>query len=324
MSSILQALWLVVMFSGNPVTLDLQQSQSFPMRSAWYNGARVRYVSFAASDYMVAKQLDYMARFSNSYVPVDWSLALKCALDKDVLGDVYFINCAQTTIFSSEPGQSDYTPLWRVHYLEFAPNTATRPIKTIEQVEEALASGELEQIRPDSVLDASIVQDSAGNVIRQAINFKIGKEEIELPVVKVFFRLKYQPQTRVGFIAMVDTSDFALADQLGANYSPRLANLAPDCCDPTYAFVDPVAPGQLPIIRTVQEYRAIDGLQANQSYNPFRCWSLFSREAPPAGTGTNPVINNQNTTDYLVEQGIISEVEAETIVTNSPSVSCLD
>ncbi|MCL5104588.1 MAG: hypothetical protein M1133_10830 [Armatimonadetes bacterium] len=319
--SILQALWLVVLFNGNPVTLNTQDSQEFTMRLAWNAvGQRIRYVPFAASDPMVAKLLDHFARFSDDYVPVDWSLALKCALDKDVLNDVYLINCGQTVIFTREPCDPDYTPLWRVHYLEFCGIPFPPTINTLDQVEDALASGDLVQIRPDSVLDATIVQDSNGKLIPQALEFEIAEQEIELPVIAVFFKLPFHPRTCVTHIAFTDTSDAALAERLGANFAPRLANLEPDCCDPVYAIVDPVAPGQLPIINNVQHYRNIDCIQSNLEYTPLRCWSLFSRTAPPCGTGTNPVLNSQALVDFLVEKGLVTPVPSEFIVTNSPSV----
>ena len=319
--SILQALWLVVFFSGNPVTFNTQESEDFTVRLAWNAaGQRIRYVPFAASDPMVAKLLDHFARFSDSYVPVDWAPALKCALDKDVLNDVYFINCGQTVIFTREPTDPDYTPLWRVHYLEFCGIPFPPSVNTLDEVEAALASGDLVQVRLDSVLDATIVQDSTGKLIPQALEFDLREGEIELPVIAVFFKLPNHPKTCVTYIALSDTSDAALAERLGANFAPRLANLDPDCCDPVYAIVDPVAPGQLPIIKNVQQYRDFDCLQTNLEYTPLRCWSLFSRIPPPWGTGTNPVLNNQALVDFLVGKGLVTPVPSEFIVTNSPSV----
>ena len=52
--SILQALWIIVSFGGNPVTLNMQETQDFHMRTAWNaNGQIIRFVPFAASDVMV-------------------------------------------------------------------------------------------------------------------------------------------------------------------------------------------------------------------------------------------------------------------------------
>ena len=321
--NVLQALWIIVWFGGHPVTLNMQETQEFHMRTAWnQNGQIIRFVSFAASDPKLAKLLDFAgAQEDDNYVCVDWAPELTCAFDKNVLNDVYFINCGQTVIFSVEPGDDDYTPLWQVHYLEFAKGFHPGLINTLTEVLDAIDAGELVQIVPNSVLDATIVQKSNGDFIPQASDIDLPEREIDLPAIEVFFPIRFCPKAKIGFMLATDTSDPDVATRIGANYAPRLLNMAPDCCDAVYAFVNPVAPAQLPIIRNVQQYRLIDGLQINKDYNPIRCWDLFRLPAPPYNNWSIPTIKSQQTTDFLVLKGAIHSVHLDPpAVTNSPFV----
>lgn len=335
--SVLQALWIIVLFQGNPVTLNMQETREFHMRTAWNeNGQIIRFVSLAASDPMLAKLLDQVnVQKCNALrqadgisikaigiTRVDWAPALTCAFDKDVLNDVYFINCGQTVIFSTEPGNDDYTPLWRVHYLEFAKGFCPRPINTLAEVLDAIDSGELVQVVPDSVLDATIVQKSNGDFIPQASDIDFQKREIDLPAIEVFFTMRFCPKSQIGFMLATDTSDPDIATRIGANYAPRLVNMAPDCCDKVYAFVNPVTPGQLPIIKNVQEFRLIDWLQINKNYNPIRCWDLFRLPEPPPGNWSMMTMKSQQNTDFFVQKGVIQPVPLDPpIVTNSPFIT---
>lgn len=317
---LLQTLLLVVMFGGNPVNFTLDHVDNIAVRTGWYNGAVIRYLPFAASDPKVAKELQFFSTFSDDFTPVDFAPALNCAFEKDVLGDVYFINSMQTAVFSNEPGpgHEDYTPLWRVHVLEWVRGAMKTPLTSQADVEAAIADDQLIQTAPLSVLDATIVVDSNRNVLKQA-KFKIEpgepSGEVKLPVIKVFFTQKnQQPHANIAYIFLTDSSDEGVADRIGANFAPRLANAAPDCCNPVYAFVNPVPPGQLPIIDQVQQYRRFDYLQVNRDYTPIKCWSLFDRSGIPISS----IITNIPYADKLKDKDLIDLVNYGPVVTNSP------
>ncbi len=311
------ALWLVVFFGPNPVTFTLDESDDFIARVGWYNGATLRFVPIAASDMLVARHLNNFARQADSDVVVDWTPALFSTMTKDVLGDAYFINCGQTAVFSSQPGLADYTPLWRVHWLEWKKDAVRTPLTSQPQVTAAIADGRLQYIQPVSVLDATIVVNTEGKVIPQALEYEFEEGdlafELELPAIAVYFTQTGSPIRSVQLILLTDASDPGVAARMGANYAPRLAN-ALGSTNPVYAFANPVPPGQYPIIDQIQSYRPWDYLQINKNYNPLKSWNLFNRGTLPPYA----IIGSIKYMNLLASGGIITPIGYGPVVTNSP------
>ena len=318
MSTFLQALWLVVLFNGNPVTLYPVESEDYIMRMGFYNGASVWYVPFAASNMKLAWMLDGYPRIKHEgpVNGVEWTPALQCALEKEeLLGDVYFINCGQNTILSTEPGQPDYTPLWEVHYLEWIPDLPDMALTSEAEVLAALAAGDLIEIIPPSVLDATIVIPTSGIPSIELAELDFSEDEVEFYAFPVFY-----PDTRwfsydVTYVLMTDVSDEVVAARLGANWAPNLENASADCCGFIGAFVNPGPPGQLPIIDQVPYSGYNNGLNLNRAYNPVLCWTLFDRGSLP----NYAVITSRRVLDFLLGLGVISTIPTtDPIVSNSP------
>jgi hypothetical protein len=304
----------VVSFAGAPVTLQTTKSRDFSMRAGVYNGQIIWFVPFAASNLNVATQLNVYSKYKEGQ-KVDWAPAMSCALTKDVLGDVYLINCAQQILFSSEPGLPDYTPLWRVHYLEWVASATRTPLNSAADVQAALAAGKLLAVIPDSVLDATIVIGTSGQVIKQTTEFDFRTSRIELPMFKVFYSAASTNwKTKTRWVLLVDTNCPSVADVLGANLAPRLGNIG-DCCNNIYAFENPVPPSQLPIADQIKSYRLPDKLQTNTNYNPIRCWTVFDRGSLSL---TTTITSAWNILD-LFNHGFISKVDLQCgVVSNSP------
>lgn len=312
-------LWLVVFFGTSPVSLHQGEPLEFNTRTGWYNGAIVRYVPFAASDSLVAKELSYFTSFDDDTQPVDWAPALSAVLGVDAFNDIYFINSLQTAIFSVNTASNLYTPLWRVIVLEWKRGAVKTPLISEADVLAAIAADKMVIVRPFSILDATIVQDVDGKIIPQAVDFEFEtgevSPEIELPSFLIYSPLSQTRRVaRVRQMLITDVSDQALATQLGANYAPRLVNVVAPLCSPVYAFVDPAPASQFPLVDQVQDYRLLDGLQINKNYNPIKCWTLFSRGALPIPS----VVNNIPYANALASSGVISEIPGVPIVTNSP------
>ena len=319
MNTFLQAIWLVVLFNGNPVTLYPVESEDFIMRTGFYNGDVVWFVPFAASNMKLAWMLDDYARIrgddDDPRNRVEWTLALECALAKvDLLGDIYFINCGQNIVLSTEPGQPDYTPLWEVHYLEWIPGLPDMTLTSEAEVLAALAAGDLVEIIPPSVLDATIVIPTSGIPSIKVVELEFDDAEVEFYAFPVFHGNATWFSYGLEHIVVTDSSDAAVAARLGANWAPNLVNAATDCCGFIGAFVNPVPPGQLPIIDEVP-HAYNGGINMNQAYNPVLCWNLFDRGTLP----NYAVITNRTVLDFLLGLGVISTIPTtEPIVTNSP------
>ncbi|MHB9037534.1 MAG: DUF7482 domain-containing protein [Armatimonadota bacterium] len=322
-TTFLKALWLVALFNGHPVTLYPTQSEGYVMRQGFYNCEIVWYVPFAASDPLIAKQLDEFARKAQDEPlenGVEWTLALNCALEEDVLGDVYFINCAQTTIFSTQPGEDDYTPLWRVHYLEWAPGVTPRPLCNETDVQDAITAGELLEQGEPSVLDATIVIPTSGKPSVELAELEFDEREVEFYAFPVYYFDKVNRQRQVRFVIAPDISDESLAERLGANHAARLVNSSPDCCGRISAFENPIPVAQLPIISEVPSYpygnmNAWNRQNINFNYNPVLCWELYER----TGLAPYAVVNSDAMVQRLLGFGLITEIPLiPPIVSNSP------
>ena len=318
MNGFLGFLWLVVFFSGNPVTLYPAQSDDYIMRLGYYNGSEVWYLPFAASNLRLAKQLDQYAKTKDAGIieTVDFVPGLSCHLTKTYPGDVYLLNCAQNTVFSTEPGQSDYNPIWRAHYLEWQPGLPKIPLTSEADVLAAIGTGDLVEVTPTSILDATIIVPTSGiPSVKFPEEIEWEDPEIELYAFTVHYSNKQTRSRELRHILVTDVSDPVVASALGANYAPTLAQVAPECSGDIYAFINPVPPGQYPIIDQVQQYRAIDQINSNKSYDPILTWTLLQRVT----LRPYVVVNNIPYADMLLGLGAISTVTTPTpIVSNSP------
>lgn len=68
----------------------------------------------------------------------------------------------QATVFSNEPGQTGYTPAWRVHRVSW--NGDPRLLRSVAEVTEAEAAGALAVEQTDVVLNAEIIKWSSGEL----------------------------------------------------------------------------------------------------------------------------------------------------------------
>lgn len=331
-TTFLKALWLVALFNGHPVTLHPVESSEFVMRQGWYDCQTVWYVPFAASNQLVARQFNDFARYSADHPVngVEWTPALDCALDKDVINNVYIINCAQTVIFDREPDGLDYTGLWQVHYLEWIDDEDARPLCSASEVLLAIAMGELEEQGDPSVMDATIIVPSSRlpSVMLADISYKT--KLVRFCAFPVFYFDKVGKIKAVEHIIAPDISDEDLAEKLGANWAPRLVNSSPDCCGCISAIENPVPPGQLPIICEIprnlmpngNNFFNFGGVNPNMDYTPILCWNIYER------TGLVPyaVVNSNDMLQLLVGLGLLTNIPLDPpIVTNSPVIiQCRD
>ncbi len=322
---VVKALWLVVLFGGNPVTLHPNESgpTGFVYRKAWYNKQVVYYVPFASSDAALSNMLSFRTQLAvpvYGYRLVLYTPSLRCVLDKDVLGDVYYVQCGQTVVFSTEPGRQDYTPLWRTHYLEWKIPANKSPVNSEAEVLAAINDGRLVHVWPISVLDATIVRNSQGALIKQACGLDTVRQNVLLPAYNLAsgsFSGFGGWEFETAVIVLTEASDQDVAQRTGAYYVPALRQAA-DCANNVYAFVDPTPPkpplpiGQLPVLE--EDIAFLGGLQSNLDYSPLQLWRLMDRKnLSPAAT----VRSSFQMLD-LLNRGIIDIVATQhPIVTNS-------
>ncbi len=134
---------------------------AIPAGMAYAEGETIYFVHTEASDAEIAELLSGMMDSPVLYVP-----SLAQAPDA-MLADVYvFTNGIegmgplgfQPDVFGDLPGSETYTPLRRVVLVTWAEGTTPRELKSVTEVHEAEAAGEITLERPGVVINMPFVQ----------------------------------------------------------------------------------------------------------------------------------------------------------------------
>ena len=138
---------------------------TIPPVKGFYNGQEILFIHTEASDPQVASMLTGMMGSPVIVVP-----SLK-QIPSPLLGDVYvFTNGVQgggpfgfqPDVFSSAPGDDDYTPLRKVILVTWKEDVKARELKSVEEISAAEANGELALSQPGVVVNMPIVKWSDG------------------------------------------------------------------------------------------------------------------------------------------------------------------
>jgi len=131
-----------------------------PAGKAYAEGKEIYFVHTEASDAEVAEMLTNMMKSPVVHVP---SLA---NVPADSLANVYvFTNGVegsgpfgfQADVFDNPPGTDGYTPLRRLNVITWTGGVAARELKTVAEVMEAEANGELTIEQPGVVINMPFV-----------------------------------------------------------------------------------------------------------------------------------------------------------------------
>jgi hypothetical protein len=156
-----------------------------------------------------------------------WAPRLSSLIHEDLTGSAYVVTGATTdqpTVLSSEPGQPDYTPAWRLHEVSW--KEAPEPLTSADQVEQARAAGRLSVEATNVVLNAAVVKWSAGEMPAdtERSEYLGGGQLLEPPDTSgltVTFKL-HECFPSVRYIVL-DTSIAPMAEGMHIVHSPRLA-----------------------------------------------------------------------------------------------------
>lgn len=142
-----------------------QTSPTIPPVKGLYSGQEILFIHTEASDQQVASMLTKMMESPVILVP-----ALKQIPDS-LLGNVYvFTNGIkgggpfgfQPDVFSSVPGDEDYTPLRSVNLVNWKEGVTPQELKAVEDIKVAEARGELTVSRQGIVVNMPIVKWPGG------------------------------------------------------------------------------------------------------------------------------------------------------------------
>ncbi len=150
--------------SMNVSQMPSQTAPTIPPVKGFYNGQEIMFVHTEASDQQVASMLTGMMGSPVILVP-----SLK-QIPASLLGDVYvFTNGLkgggpfgfQPDVFSSVPGDKDYTPLRALNLVSWKEGV-TPELKSVDDIKAAEANGELTLSRPGVVVNMPIVKWHGG------------------------------------------------------------------------------------------------------------------------------------------------------------------
>lgn len=153
------AIVLVVLTSctsqqSGPATAEL------PAGKAWAEGKEIYFVHTEASDAGVAEKLTGMMKSPVILVPSladvpDTSLANVYVFTNGVEGSGPF--GFQADVFDNPPGSEGYSPLRRLHVVTWADAATARELKSVAEVLEAEAAGEITIEQPGVVINMPFV-----------------------------------------------------------------------------------------------------------------------------------------------------------------------
>lgn len=285
-----------------------QGSTEMQMFMGWYQGQQVWYI---ARDTNVIKPIqqskpfpDLLGAAQNNtvsiYVPNPYPLPKLTSALSGGAADVYFVrNFNQGPIFTTVPGNADYSGLWRVNYITWRPGV---PRRVICSALDLPAPEEADIVATDIVVDDPIMAVGklggpwtpapAGTYrIPQALSYDLYRKTIELPSWGAFARdpiNNYLLQTEV---LITDVSDPTLAAILRANLAPALNDVPDPDTQRVWIFdwtQDPAPPpGQLPVLEN-----ALAGVGQNiilnPEYSPVMQLELLRRVTLPPQVFNNP------------------------------------
>lgn len=212
---------------------------------------------------------------------------------------VYFVtNYQQGPIFTTVPGNPDYSGLWRVVYITWRPGAVRRAICSASELPSgAEATFDLTNIVVDDPIMAVGRLGGPWNPapagtyrIPQALGYDVYAKTIDLPTWATFARDPVKRTILQTEVLVTDVSDPVLAELLRANYAPGL--LAVPASDTQRLWVfdwtqDPAPPpGQLPVMEHV--IRNVNGLNVEREYSPVMQLNLLRRVGIPPKVFNNP------------------------------------
>ncbi len=159
---------LIIGYTAGQMSAQMpsQTAPTVPPVKGFYKGQEILFIHTEASNQQVAAMLTTMMGSPVILVP-----SLK-EIPDTLLGDVYvFTNGVadggpfgfQPDVFSSVPGDKDYTPLRAVNLVNWRENGTPRELKSVEDIKAVEAKGELVVSRSGAVVNMPIIKWPGGH-----------------------------------------------------------------------------------------------------------------------------------------------------------------
>lgn len=216
---------------------------------------------------------------------------------------VYLVtNFQQGPIFSTRPGNADYSGLWRVVFLTWPPGSIPRPIidasnipaEVIQEESKIVVNWPTMAIGP--LGGPWPLEPPGGYRIGQVQQYDPYTKIIKLPAWAAFSRDPIHRTIVQVETLITDVSDPVLAEIIQANYAPGLDDVPADDTQKIWIFdwtqLPAQPPAQLPVMQHIPTppFNSISGYEynTNRDYSPVMQIELLRRTTLPPMVFNNP------------------------------------
>ena len=283
----------------------------YSMYAGWQSNHLVWFISVATNDFKYSSNARWPESWSVTNIyPPKFTPRLTAALTVAPDGlsaarPVYVtLNQNQAPVFSTVPGQDDYSGLWQVCIVQFR-RGSERGITNAQPASSTNKNGlpsseEADIIWTNTVLDMPILAvGSLGGVwkssltdyrIPQAVSYDMtaNPKLIELPLYSFVSQDPATSRRVTSDVLITDAEDPAIAAELGANLAPGLARMPKGSAQHIWTFIGPNPPGQMPLI---DEFPCWAYPNTNPFYTPIAEVVSLTRNIPQnTVVGTNVLL----------------------------------
>lgn len=303
-----------------------------PFFQGWYNGTQIWWILyFATNDLYTTTQppdLVNAGLFPKLISAAD--LSANPAFDKGAKPLYKVLNFQQPPVFSTAPGNADYSALWQMVYVTW--NAGSTPVALMSEADvlAAQASGDVTLQVTNIVIDLPVIAlgplggpwwpaPEGGYRLQQVVDYDPYRKFVVLPVWYFYGQITRsgnQNQLRigqvvVGFTFITDVADPALAEMLQANVAPGLNQVDAANTQRVWAqdwkLQPPPPPGEFPIMEWTPDYVNSHPRHLNTEYNfsPIMNLLTYQRVTIPPYT----IINNPRFLQMLFGSGAVAPVD---------------
>lgn len=314
LSSATTAFTLAALLFALPGIAQAQPKVTLPLVQGFYNGESVYYVNTEASDAAVA------AMDGTTFVP-----KLTTAIAVGATADLFHVtNFNQPNVLDSVPyplgagnTDSDYSPLWRIHLVTWAPGVTPVALTSEAAVLAAQAAGKVTVQATSIVVNCPVVATPRGQ-LPSALEVEIEREQgndsvgtITLPLIKGFVRGK------TTFYINTDASDVNVAAADGTNYVPKLARTHASGAE---ADIFPFNGNANPAQRTVLASAPNPVGPRNSDFDYSPLWDVVPVAFTNQAQSSYPLVRSEGAIRDLVARGAMTSGPEPGIVINCPVV----
>jgi hypothetical protein len=139
-----------------------------PLRKGYKDGSEVFFITTDASDEKIATQITNETGFKVNFAPLlakapDDAVANFFVFKNGIKGNQGTLGF-QPNIADAQPGDANYSPLWKVNTVEWKSGVSPTELKSVAQIMDAKAEGDLTVTQTESYVNCPFIQWKGGSM----------------------------------------------------------------------------------------------------------------------------------------------------------------